>query len=225
MNKYKWIRYKRINLESKPILLEFWRWLEQSVLHICAGETLPVVGFNHLPYINGTPQLWFKTNKCWNTSVIYKAHGMLRKLVLAFPCFLSPFLMTGFVDTQTAQTAHRLKQMRRIGSAHGIFLLAGHCLWNQDAPQDVSRDICSQQTTRHDLWKPFKSKNTHHIHTFMLWKLWWVAFFCDVNLWTYTLRKTISCCFTSHEEKHTPWPLWVVTFIALGPPKAPETKV
>ena len=57
----RWIRYKHINLESNPIFLEFLRWLEQSVLDIGAGETLPVVGFNRLPSINATPRLWFKT--------------------------------------------------------------------------------------------------------------------------------------------------------------------
>lgn len=91
--------------------------------------------------------------------------------------------------------AHRLKQMRRIGSAHGIFFLAGHCLWNQDAPQDVRRDMFPTNNTT-CFWKPFKSKI--NITTYNALK---------VVMWNYTLRKNLmySSKIAKLELVHLPW--------------------
>lgn len=129
--------------------------------------------------------------------------------------FFPPFLITGFsIPKQLPE--HRLKQMRRIGSAHGIFFLAGHCLWNQDAPQDVRRDMFPTNNTTWFL-KTFQIQNKHHYIQCIER--------CDVKLY---LEKKSHVLFKDSKTRvgsplmKTPS---LATFIALGPPKAPETKV
>ncbi len=94
--------------------------------------------------------------------------------------------------------AHRLKQMRRIGSVHVIFLLAGHCWWNQDVSQDVSRDVLLEQTTRHFVENFFKQNITRY-------NVLKLCFFVSETTW-----RKISC---------TKWPSALVV-----PPKHPKSR-
>ena len=116
----------------------------------------------------------------------------------------------------TAEGRHRLKQMRRIGSVEVIFLLAGHCWWNQDVSQDVSRDVLLEQTTRHFLEFFLNKISLDTMFRSCASVFVWVKLPGEKSHVFFKDGKTQVTILPRHDQ---------VTFSACGPPKAPAIKV